>query len=146
MGISLGSTREDMVRAVLEGIALSLRISLDGLKKYVDTGDEILFCGGGSKSTVWRQIFADVFNMKILKTNIDQNAASLGAAAIAARACGLWDNYEIIDNLHKAESTEYPNMANNQKYELLLDVFKDWSDALADTGDRMQSLHSRNIW
>jgi len=146
MGISLGSTREDMVRAVLEGIALSLRISLDGLKKHVDTGDEILFCGGGSKSRVWRQIFSDVFNMKILKTNIDQNAASLGAAAIAARACGLWDSYEIIDSLHKAESTEYPNMENNQKYESLLEVFKDLSDALADAGDRMQLLHSKNIW
>ena len=112
MGLSLGSTRAEMIRSSMEGIAFSLRLALDGLKKHADIGDEMLFCGGGSKSSLWRQIFADIFNLKIVKTNIDQDAASLGAAAIAAYASGLWDNYDIIESLHKVESVECPVTAN----------------------------------
>ena len=146
MGVSLGSTREDMVRAAMEGIALSLRIALDRFKKHISIGDEILFCGGGSKSVLWRQIFADVFNLKIVKTNIDQDAASLGAAAIAACGSGLWDSYDIIDSLHKVESTACPIKENSEKYEALYEVFQAWSDSLADLGDKMRQLQAKGIW
>ena len=64
-------------------------------------------CGGGSKSKVWMQMFADVFNSNIIKPNVDQDAASLGAAAICARACGLWSSYDSIPSLHKIENV-YP--------------------------------------
>lgn len=146
IGLSLGNTRDDMVRAAMEGIALNLRLSLDGLRKYINIDEEMLFCGGGSKSNLWRQIFSDVYNLRIIKTNIDQDAASLGAAAVAARGSGLWNSYDIIDELHKAQSMEYPIKENNEKYEKLLLIFKELSDFLSDTGDKMQQLHSKGVW
>ena len=146
MGLSLGSTRANMVRAAMEGIALSLKVCLGDLNKYVPCDGEMLLCGGGSKSPLWRQIFADVYNVNILKTNIDQDAASLGAAAIAARGCGLWEDYSRIESLHKMESLERPVSENAEKYQALYGVFKKWTDALADFGDDMQELRRRGIW
>ena len=68
------------MRAPMEGIALNLRLSLQYLKEKVELSDEIIFCGGGSRSPFWMQMFADVFDMLIQKGEIDQDAASLGAA------------------------------------------------------------------
>jgi len=140
MGLSLGNTRDDMIRATMEGIAMNLRLSLDGLRKYVTIDNEILICGGGSKSKLWRQIFADIFNIRIVKTNIDQDAASLGAAAIAATACGIWQDYSIIDGLHQMESIEEPVYNNNLIYENLLKIFYEASIALSDLGDMMSEF------
>jgi sugar (pentulose or hexulose) kinase len=146
MGLSLGSTRADMVRAAMEGIALSLKVCLDYLNQYVPCDGEMLLCGGGSKSPLWRQIFADVYNVDILKTNIDQDAASLGAAAIAARGCGLWADYSRIESLHEKESLEQPNPENVAKYQALYGVFKKWAAVLADFGDDMQELRRKGVW
>ena len=144
MGLSLGNTRDDMIRATMEGIALNLRLSLDGLRKYVPIDKEMLICGGGSKSKLWRQMFADIFNLRIIKTNVDQDAASLGAAAIAATACGIWPDYSIIDQLHQVESIEETVRENNLIYEKLLDIFYEASIALSDLGD-MMSEFKRNL-
>ena len=142
MGLSLANTREDLIRSSMEGITMALRIVLDILKSNVPLEKEMLICGGGSKSAVWRQIFADLFNQDIIKTNIDQDAASLGAAALAANACGIWQGYEKIDTIHQIESIEKPNPETVRKYNDLLPIFKKWSSTLASLGDEMNELQN----
>jgi sugar (pentulose or hexulose) kinase len=137
-GLSLGTTRGELVRASLEGVAMALRRTLDILKSRVELKDEMLMVGGGAASPLWMQIFADIYNMKTLKTNVDQDAASLGAAALAANACGLWDGYDAVPSLHRREAVYEPIPANNAKYEKLLDIYADWSDCLAGIGERMR--------
>lgn len=138
LGLHLGTTREDMIRAAMEGIALNLRVSLDTLKQYTALSDEMLFCGGGSKSPFWMQMFADCYNMTIVKTNIDQDAASVGAAAIGARAVGLWRDYSPIEQLHMVQSKSVPVPENVRKYEKLLEMFRHASDVAADLGEYMR--------
>ncbi len=84
IGLDLKHGKPELIRAAMEGIAMNLRLRLDLLRKYTRLEDEILFVGGGAKSRFYLGIFADVFNTRILKTNIDQDAGALGAAAIAA--------------------------------------------------------------
>ncbi|MDB8710053.1 xylulokinase [Mediterraneibacter gnavus] len=96
MGLTLSNTREDLVRASMEGVAMALRRTLDILLKQTAISGDMLLCGGCSKSSIWRRIFADIYNMPVIKTNIDQDAASLGAASLAANACGLWNGYNMI--------------------------------------------------
>ena len=141
MGLALRNTREDLVRAVMEGIALSLRSALDILKEQTTLHGSMLLCGGGSKSRVWRQIFADVYHMPVLKTNIDQNAASLGAAALAANACGLWQGYDPIAACHQPEDLSRPREAQAARYEQLLSIYRQWTDALAGLSDQMARLN-----
>lgn len=135
VGLHLGTTREDMVRAAMEGIALNLKNAISFLKLHAPVSDEILFCGGGSRSAFWMQMFADVFGMKILKTNVDQDAASLGAAAIAARAIGLWKDYAAIPSLHHLERVSLPDPQNHEEYAALQVRFNHVSEVLADLGD-----------
>ncbi len=132
MGLSLSNTREDMVRASMEGIAMALRCTLDILMSQTEIKKEMLICGGGSKSAVWRQIFADIYGLPVLKTNIDQNAASLGAAALAANACGLWKGYDLIGRIHQTEVISYPNDDTKEIYEKLLEVYKKWTLCLSE--------------
>ena len=145
IGLHLGVTRADLIRAAMEGIALNLRISLDNLKEHTQLTDELLFCGGGSKNEFWMQMFADIFQMKIIKTNIDQDAASVGAAAVAARAYGLWKDYMPIYQLHHVEHESIPNKDNIEEYEKLLTIFKHISDVLADVGDFMMKEREREL-
>ena len=140
MGLSLSTAREDLVRAAMEGIAMALRCTLDILLAQTQITGEMLICGGGSKSAVWRQIFADIYNLPVLKTNIDQNAASLGAAALAANACGLWDGYDAIAGIHITESVTQPDPAANHLYEQLLPVYQKWTQQLAELSRLMTEI------
>jgi sugar (pentulose or hexulose) kinase len=137
-GITMSTTRSDLLRAVLEGVAMDLNCyCLNVLRQKTNLEDTMLLCGGGAMSRLWRQIFADVFGMNILKTNIDQDAATLGAAAVAARAAGLWHDYSPIERLHKIEQLHVPDPENRKCYEHIADVYKAWTQGLADVGRRM---------
>ena len=140
MGLKLSTTREDMVRACMEGVAYALRSALDILRSQTDLSGDMLLCGGCSKSAIWRKIFANVFNMPVLKTNVDQDAASLGAAALAANAVGLWNGYDVIPKIHIPEDRIEPDPELAAYYEKMLPVYLEWTDALAKIGDRMEVL------
>ena len=112
-----------MIRAALEGIAMGLRVALDELRSLTQLSDGMVVVGGGSQSALWRQIYADVYNMPIIKTNIDQQAAALGAAAVAAVGTGRWTDFEIIDRINEKQDTTEPVAANNAGYAKMLPVF-----------------------
>ena len=121
----------------MEGIAMNLKMSLENLKQHIKVEDEIRFCGGGAKNSYWMQMFADIFNLTVVKTNIDQDAASLGAAAIAAKADGILENYDKIDECHKLEFECIPDQQHVEIYRKWQKVFEHVTDVLADLGDYM---------
>jgi len=137
VGLHLGTTRNDLIRAALEGITLNLKQSLNYLKLHTDVSGQMLICGGGSKSEFWMQMFADVFDMDIIKTNIDQDAASLGAAAIAVRGVGLWDDYDKIDDLHEVEYRKTPDRKAAELYAKLFETFNHVNETMSDLGEYM---------
>jgi xylulokinase len=145
-GLSLGTTRQQIIRASMEGVALALNAALEILKTQVTLDTTMLICGGGSKSALWRQIFADIYGMDIIKTNVDQGAATLGAAALAANAAGLWKGYDMIPSFHKQESVEKPNPENAAKYRAVFPLFRKLAVLSAELGDEMETLRNRKIW
>jgi sugar (pentulose or hexulose) kinase len=146
IGLSLGSTRAQLIRASMEGVAMALNAALDILKPHTRPGKAMLVCGGGSKSALWRRIFADVYGMDIIKTNVDQGAAALGAAALAANAAGLWKGYDMIGSFHKIEGIEKPVRENVEKYKMLFRVFEKLAGFTAGAGDEMERLRKQGIW
>ncbi len=143
VGLHLGTTREDMVRSAMEGICFNLRLSLNYLKEKVQIADGILICGGGSRSPFWMQMFADVFNLPIEKNGIDQDAASLGAAAIAARGVGLWKDYSPLKTLQLVQHKYLPDPCAAEKYDKLFPAFVHVNELAADLGEYMQSILSQ---
>ncbi len=140
MGLDLGHTQADVVRATLEGIALNLRIVLDELRRLGEVGREMVVVGGGSRSPLWRQILADALEVDIVKTNVGQEAGALGAAALAAVAAGLWNDFDRIDQAHTVESVTQPNPDNANTYQELLPIFREASLAQSRLGDALSAL------
>jgi len=124
LGLDLGHTRADLIRATMEGVALNLRLALDELRKLCHVCDHMVVVGGSSKSALWRQIFADAFDVTINLTNVGQDAGSLGAAAVAAVATGLWSDFTPIDAIHQLEATADPDPANRRIYQDMLPAFR----------------------
>ncbi len=140
LGLDLSHTRADLIRAAMEGIALELRIALDVLRKLENFNNEMLVVGGGSHSALWRQIFADVYEMDIVKTNVDQQAAALGAAACAAVGVGLWENFDFVDSIHKVEHLSRPIKENSNVYKRLMPIFFLAEKYLSEMGNMIVTL------
>jgi xylulokinase len=115
-GLDLKHTRADIIRATLEGVCLGLRVALDELRSNVKLQEEMLIVGGGSKSPYWRQLFADIYGMKITESVVGENAGSLGAMACAAVGAGIWKDYKPLIGLNKPVKTLYPNEENKALY------------------------------
>ena len=88
-GLSTANTRGELVRAMLEGLALQ---TVEGQQRLLDVGiplEVYRATGGGSRSDDWLQITADVTGYPVERTAEDQTAA-LGAAMIAAYGAGAF--------------------------------------------------------
>ena len=115
-------------------------MALDELKRLTGIADEMTVVGGSSRSRLWRQIFADVYQMNIVKTNIDQQAAALGAAALAAVGTGIWSDFKIIDDIHAIEDIAKPVSENSAAYARLLPIYKKASQFNSEIGDMLASI------
>ena len=142
VGLDLGHTLADVVRATLEGIALNLRLALDELRRLGKVGGEMVVVGGASRSPLWRQIFADAFEIDVVKTNVGQDAGSLGAAAVAAVACGLCPDFTWIDRAHQVEAVSRPRPDAVESYRRLLPVFRQLRSDLGRIGEALASRSS----
>jgi xylulokinase len=140
IGLDLVHTRVDMIRASMEGISMSLRVCLDKMRELTPISDEMLLVGGGAKNPVWRQIYADIYKTTLLKSNIDQQASALGAAACAAVGTGLWSNFDRIDSLHTIEERLTPIPKNVAFYDELMAIYNQASLYLSDLGDSLLKL------
>lgn len=77
------------------------------------------------------QLFADIYELEVEKTNIGQEAASLGAAALALKGVGFWRSYDRIDNLHQTQERFLPNPEHQAIYRRALFKFKMLADHIA---------------
>lgn len=140
VGLDLGHSRADVIRAVLEGIAMNLRLAFDELRQLGRIGPEMVIVGGASRSSLWREILADALEIDLLKTNIGQEAGSLGAASLAAVACGLWSDLGEVDRVHQQEVVVRPNPARVRRYRRLLPLFRQARDDQARLGDLLAAM------
>lgn len=135
--MDLGNTREDIARAVFEGIAMHLWLASAALENSGHLGNRLLVVGGGSKGTFARQTYADVFGKEVAVSRVRQDAASLGAAALAAVGCGLWESFAPLREIHKDLTLSQPNMENHAYYTRMASIYQQLCDACSDLGDLM---------
>lgn len=138
--LSLSSTRSDIARAVFEGIAMHLRLASVALENSGRLGDRLLIVGGGSKGEFNRQIYADVFGKAVAVSRVRQDAASLGAAALAAVGCGVWDSFEPLREMHRKQTICLPNAENHGYYDCVMPIYKRMCDACSDLGNLMINI------
>lgn len=115
-GITLAHKRGHWARAIMESVAYLLRDNVEALRSLGAEVREIRSLGGASKSRLWLQIKADVLNLPVTVTECEE-ATSLGAAILAAVACGDYpDCASATEQMVQVADTVHPS-GNSAEYE-----------------------------
>ena len=92
-GITASHTRSHLVRSILEGVAFSLRDSLEIFRQLGIPVEQIRASGGGSRSFLWRQIQADIYGKELVTLRTSEGSA-LGAALLAGVGARIYASVE----------------------------------------------------
>jgi xylulokinase len=138
IGITLTHRRQDILRAVLEGVSYNLNIILDIFKSHFSIADMIVI-GGGAKGKVWLQMLADIYNLKVLKPNYLEEATSMGAAVIGGVGVGEFKDFRAIDRFIRIKYELSPNPANRKAYDKTYRIFQNSYQALIDIFEMFQT-------
>ncbi|MFX1415602.1 MAG: FGGY-family carbohydrate kinase [Promethearchaeota archaeon] len=121
--ISLPVKREDLIRAVFEGVAYNSRWLMELVEKFIKRKmDPINIIGGGAQSDIWCQIYADVLNRTVRQVKDPIYANARGAALIGAVGLGLC-TFDEIPNLVQFSKVFNPNSENRELYDELFKEF-----------------------
>jgi len=93
VGLTASHTRGHVVRAILEGVAFSLRDTFTLFQEMSVPFERIRLGGGGARSPLWRQIQADVYGHSVEIVAAEEGAA-YGAALLAAVGAGVWPSVD----------------------------------------------------
>ncbi|WCE32518.1 xylulokinase [Vibrio sp. SCSIO 43137] len=94
-GMTHDTSKADLVQAVLEGVGFALADGLDALHEAGEKPEEIALIGGGARSGYWRQMLADIFEIKLAYRSGGEVGPALGAARLAKLA--TTDNVTVAD-------------------------------------------------
>lgn len=90
VGLTIRHSQGHCTRAVLEGVAFGLRDSFELIKSAgLAQINQVRVSGGGARSSLWRQILADILNVELVTVNTTEGAA-YGAALLAGVGAGIW--------------------------------------------------------
>jgi xylulokinase len=93
VGITASHTRAHVIRAIMEGVAFSLRDTFTLFDEMKVSVNKIRLGGGGARSPVWRQIQADVYGHEVEIVEAEEGAA-YGAAILAGVGAGAWKSVD----------------------------------------------------
>ena len=117
VGMTLDTTRADLVQAVLEGVAFAIRDSFEVAKSLGLSIPRSKLCGGGSKSPLWRTIFANVLGIPLELPRTEQGPG-YGAAMLAMVGCGRFESVRAAAGaLVEVSAVVEPDPALTSRYE-----------------------------
>jgi xylulokinase len=135
IGVSASHTKAHFVRAVMEGVAMSLLDCKTYLEeKGVEIGDCAYIIGGGAKSEVWRQIVSDALGLTLIRT--ENNDSSFGSAMCAGIEAGFFKDFDEASELcQKVIGETKPITENREKYAEIFKKYKKISKFLTELTD-----------
>ena len=123
-GMTMDTTRADLVQAVLEGVAFAIRDSVEVARSLGIEIQTSKICGGGARSELWKQILANVLNMT-LECPVSEQGPGMGGAMLAMVACGAYSNVQdVCDRFVQVASTVEPEPVLVAKYEKRYQQFR----------------------
>jgi xylulokinase len=123
-GMHLGHGRADLYRSVLEAIAFGFRHHVDVFTDIGIAPSRVMITNGGSKSTLWKQIHADVLGIEMRPVR-GHPGASLGAAVIAAIGVGALDDWSDAARFVALDPPVVPDPTRRAVYD---DAYRNWRD------------------
>lgn len=132
VGMSMDTRREDMIKAIMEGVCYALRDCVEVARGQGIEINEVRACGGGAKSALWCKMLANILRVKVLKTNCEEGP-SFGAAILAMVAAGEYESVKAATDciVRVADSIDYDALAA-EKYDKGYERFRELYKSLKD--------------
>jgi len=121
-GLGLNHKKEDMVRAVLEGILFNLYTVLLALEELIDKPTRIQATGGFAQSAILRQMMADIFNQEVVVPESFESSC-FGACVLGLYASGEMEKLEDVSKLIGSVHTHSPNESAALTYQQRIPMF-----------------------
>jgi len=142
LGLTTRHTGAHMTRAVMEGVAFSLKDSLDLIVAAGVNVKELRATGGGARSDLWRQLLADTLRLPVYRTVVDEGPA-YGAALLGGVASGVYANVDESTSVIKLRrQAEQPNPERAELYRRYHAAYADFYPVAASLMHRLADLAS----
>lgn len=139
-GLSAMHTKKDMLRAVMEGVAYSLRDCVEVFKEMDISVNDMMACGGGGTSPLWRQMLADLYGCPV-KTLSSKEGPALGVAILASVGTGIYDSVQqACDAVIKTDKTQQPVAENIPEYEKYYRLYTEIYPAIKEKCAKLAAL------
>ncbi|MBX3141139.1 MAG: FGGY-family carbohydrate kinase [Trueperaceae bacterium] len=142
VGLGLNHGRHHLFRAVLEGVAYGFRHHVDVLQELSLTPARILASDGGAASDLWLQITADVIGRPVQRV-IGHPGSSLGAAFVAGKAVGLFDDWSEVGRFVSLSEPFEPRRAARAAYDEYYALYRETYQRLVDMYPRLVGVRGR---
>lgn len=130
IGMSMDTSRADLLQAVFEGVAFGLRDSLEAARSMGVAPETATICGGGAKSPLWKTIIANILNLSIQTVEVEEGPG-YGAAILAAVSDGAFANVEeACRKIVRVSGTTEPDPVLAEKYQNRYETFRKLYPAL----------------
>lgn len=139
-GLSAIHTKKHLLRAVLEGVTYSLRDCLEVFGEMGITASDLMACGGGGSSPLWRQMIADVFGCTV-NLPASKEGPALGVALLAATGVGIYSSVrEACDAVIRVKGQQQPDERSRAAYEPYYALYHSLYPALSGSFKTLANL------
>jgi xylulokinase len=130
LGLTLSTTKSDLIKAVLEGISFEIKHNLNLLASAGVEINEIRAIGGGAKSEKWLQLKADIFGKNVVALDVSEGVC-MGAAILAGTAIGKYNSVrEAAQTLIHPKKVYLPDPQQHQRYLERMETYTRIYDAI----------------
>lgn len=140
VGLSTMHKKRDMIRAVMEGVSYSLRDCVEVMREMEISVTDMMACGGGGSSPLWRQMLADLYACPV-KTTQNKEGPALGVALLAAVGAGIYSSVpEACKAVILPDKVQNPIEENSREYERVYAVYRKLYPAMKSCFDELAAL------
>lgn len=126
IGLSMTTTRADLIRSVFEGTSFALRHVIETVRESGAKADNLRVCGGGAKSRTWNLIKASVLNMPVYVLDESSGDVPVGDCLIAGHKTGVFpDLEEAANRIIKVKEVIQPNPEWVEVYDKMFPFYID---------------------
>jgi xylulokinase len=141
IGLGIEHTRGDVARAIMEGVAFHMRLTLEILERLYSRVKIIACAGGGARSRTWMQVHSNVLSRRINAPDYPQYAGALGAALTGAIGIGAIKSFKESDELFVATETYKPDSEISRVYDKAFQLFNESYARLVPVYRGLREIH-----
>ena len=140
VGLSAVHGKKEMLRAVMEGVAFSLNDCKNIIQEMGIPVDDMMACGGGGTSPLWRQMLADLYRCPV-KTVASKEGPALGVAILAMVGTGAYPSVaEACRAIIRTDKTQQPIPENSDRYAPFYALYTKLYPAMKDSFKELQEI------